>query len=65
MNSNFTNSSQMTLLLRHHGNRVWSVYLDKGMWWRTYYRLQERAYKAEQRSDAGFMVMARRFVKVW
>ena len=27
-------------------------------------RLQERAYKAEQRSDAGFIVMARRLVKV-
>ena len=36
----------------------------KGMWWRTYYRLQERAYKAEQRSDKVFIVAARRLVKL-
>ena len=36
----------------------------KGMWWKTYYRLQERAQAAERRSDDGFMVMARRLVKV-
>ncbi|MDB0062427.1 hypothetical protein N9F25_01020 [bacterium] len=36
----------------------------KGMWWRTYHRLQERAYKAEQRSDGEFIAMARRFVEL-
>ena len=36
----------------------------KGMWWRTYHRLQERAYEAEQRSDGEFIVMARRLVKL-
>jgi len=36
----------------------------KGMWWRTYHRLQRRAQAAEQRSDDGFMVMARRLVKL-
>jgi hypothetical protein len=36
----------------------------KGMWWRTYQRLQERAYEAEQRSDDEFIVMARRLVKL-
>ena len=36
----------------------------KGMWWRTYQRLQERAYEAEQRSDGEFIVMARRLVKI-
>jgi hypothetical protein len=36
----------------------------KGMWWRTYQRLQERAYEAEQRSDDEFIVMARRLVKI-
>ena len=36
----------------------------KGMWWKTYNHLQECAYKAEQRSDAGFIVMAQRLVKI-
>ena len=31
----------------------------KGMWQRTYYRLQARAFEAEQRSDTGFIAMAR------
>lgn len=34
------------------------------MWWRTYHRHQEPAYEAEQRSNAGFMVTARRLVKM-
>ncbi|MDB9794439.1 hypothetical protein OAB70_00065 [bacterium] len=36
----------------------------KGMWLRTYQRLQERAYEAEKRSDDEFIVMARRLVKI-
>ena len=36
----------------------------KGMWWRTYQRLQERACEAERRSDDEFIVMARRLVKM-
>ena len=36
----------------------------KGMWWRTYYHLQRRAQVAERQSDAVFLLMARRFLKV-
>ena len=56
---------------KHRGRLGADVSLDalgmpkpKGMWWKTYYRLQERAQAAERRSDDGFMVMARRLVKV-
>ena len=31
----------------------------KGMWWRTYYRLQRRAQAAEWRIDEGFLMVAR------
>jgi len=36
----------------------------KGMWWRTYYRLQRRAQAAERRSDDGFLIAARRLLKM-
>ena len=52
---------------RLSGNAGLEAYMaqkPKGMWWRTYQRLQERAYEAEQRSDDEFIVMARRFVRV-
>tara|TARA_B100000787_G_C16168439_1_gene285132 strand:+ start:698 stop:970 length:273 start_codon:yes stop_codon:yes gene_type:complete len=43
-----------------------SVYCAKaqGNVVRTYYRFQERAYVVEQRSDTGFIVAARRLVKL-
>tara|TARA_R110002153_G_scaffold65121_3_gene174422 strand:+ start:6416 stop:7000 length:585 start_codon:yes stop_codon:yes gene_type:complete len=36
----------------------------KGMWWRTYYRLQEAAQAAENRAADDFITAARRLVKV-
>jgi hypothetical protein len=36
----------------------------KGMWWRTYYRLQRRVQAAERRSDDGFLIAARRLLKM-
>ena len=36
----------------------------KGMWWRTYYRLQEVAQEAEKRAADDFIIAARRLVKV-
>ena len=36
----------------------------KGMWWRTYYRLQKRAQAAENRAADDFIIAARRLVKV-
>jgi len=52
---------------RLSGNNGLEAYLaekPKGMWWRTYYRLQERPYEAEQRSDDQFILVARRLVKL-
>jgi hypothetical protein len=52
---------------RLSGNAGLEAYMaqkPKGMWWRTYRRLQERACEAEQRSDREFIVMARRLVKI-
>jgi hypothetical protein len=52
---------------RLNGNIGLEAYMTqkpKGMWWRTYYRLQKRAYEAEQRSDDQFILVARRFVKL-
>ena len=51
-------------LSRNVGLEAYMAQKPKGMWWRTYQRLQERAYEAEQRSDDEFIVMARRLVKV-
>ena len=36
----------------------------KGMWWRTYYRLQEVAQEAEGRAADDFITAAGRLVKV-
>ena len=36
----------------------------KGMWWRTYYRLQERAQAAERRAADDFIIAARRYLKM-
>ena len=36
----------------------------KGMWWRTFYRLQEFTISAEQRAGDEFIISARRLVKV-
>ena len=36
----------------------------KGMWWWTFYRLQERAQAAEKRTADNFIIAARRLVKV-
>jgi len=36
----------------------------KGMWWRTYYRLQTAAQTAERRAEDDFIIAARRLVKV-
>jgi len=36
----------------------------KGMWWRTYYRLQRRAQAAENRAADDFITAAGRLVKV-
>jgi hypothetical protein len=36
----------------------------KGMWWRTYYRLQEAAQAAENRAADDFIIAVRRLVKV-
>ena len=46
------------------GLEAYKMTKPKGMWWRTYHHLQERAYEAEQRSDDQFIVMARRLVKM-
>jgi hypothetical protein len=51
-------------LSRNVGLEAYMTQKPKGMWWRTYQRLQERAYEAEQRSDDEFIVMARRLVKM-
>ena len=51
-------------LSRNIGLEVSMAQKPKGMWWRTYQRLQERAYDTEQRSDDEFIVMARRFVEL-
>jgi hypothetical protein len=36
----------------------------KGMWWKTYYCLQERAQAAENRTADDFIIAAGRLVKV-
>ena len=36
----------------------------KGMWWRTFYRLQRRAQEAENRAENDFITAPRRLVKV-
>jgi hypothetical protein len=36
----------------------------KGMWWRAYYRLQERAQAAERRAADDFIIAARRLLKM-
>jgi len=36
----------------------------KGMWWKTYYRLQEAAQAAENRAADDFFIAAGRLVKV-
>jgi len=57
-------NKQRRLLSRNIGLEASMAQKRKGMWWRTYHRLQERAYKAEQRSDGEFIAMARRFVEL-
>ena len=57
-------SKQRRRLSRNIGLEAYMAQKPKGMWWRTYQRLQERAYEAEQRSDDEFIVMARRLVKM-
>jgi hypothetical protein len=46
------------------GLQAYMAEKPKGMWWRTYQRLQERACEAEKRSDREFIMMARRLVKI-
>ena len=69
------NESQLDRAIRHRnkqrrrlsgniGLEASMAQKPKGMWWRTYYRLKERAYEAEQHSDDEFIVMARRLVKM-
>ncbi len=36
----------------------------KGMWWQTYHRLQSCAQAAEWRADDGFLMAARRLLKM-
>jgi hypothetical protein len=36
----------------------------KGMWWKTYYRLQRAAQAAEDRAADDFIIAAERLVKV-
>ena len=55
---------QRRRLSRNIGLEASMAQKPKGMWWRTYKRLQERAYEAEQRSDDQFIVKARRLVKM-
>jgi hypothetical protein len=57
-------NKQRRRLSRNIGLEAYMAQKPKGMWWRTYQRLQERAYEAEQRSDDEFIVMARRLVKM-
>ena len=57
-------SKQRQRLSGNAGLEAYMAQKPKGMWWRTYYRLQKRAYEAEQRSDDQFILVARRFVKV-
>ena len=57
-------NKQRRRLSRNIGLEAYMAQKPKGMWWRTYQRLQERAYEAEQRSDAAFRVVARRLVKM-
>ena len=69
------NESQLDRAIRHRnkqrrrlsgniGLEASMAQKPKGMWWRTYQRLQERAHEAEQRSDDEFIVMARRLVRI-
>ena len=57
-------SKQRRRLSRNVGLEAYMAQKPKGMWWRTYQRLQKRAYEAERRSDDEFIVMARRLVKL-
>ena len=57
-------NKQRRRLSRNIGLEVSMAQKPKGMWWRTYQRLQERAYEAERRSDDEFIVMAQRLVKL-
>ena len=57
-------SKQRQRLSGNAGLEAYMAQKPKGMWWRTYYRLQKRAYEAEQRSDDQFIVKARRLVKL-
>ena len=36
----------------------------KGMWWRTFYRLQRAAQEAENRAADDFIIAARRYLKM-
>ena len=57
-------NKQRRRLSRNIGLEACMAQKPKGMWWRTYQRLQERACEAEQRSDREFIMMARRLVKI-
>ena len=57
-------NKQRRRLSRNIGLEACMAQKPKGMWWKTYQRLQERACEAEQRSDREFIMMARRLVKI-
>jgi hypothetical protein len=57
-------NKQRQRLSRNIGLEAYMAQKPKGMWWKTYHRLQERAYEAEQRSDGEFILMAQRLVKI-
>jgi hypothetical protein len=43
---------------------LFETFKPKGMWWRTFYRLHECAQAAERRADDGFIMAARRLLKM-
>ena len=57
-------NKQRRRLSGNNGLEAYMAEKPKGMWWRTYQRLQECACEAEKRSDREFVMMARRLVKI-
>ena len=43
---------------------AFETFKPKGMWWRNFYRLQSCAQAAERRADDGFIMAARRLLKM-
>jgi len=57
-------NKQGKCLNENPGLKAYMTQKPKGLWWKTYYHFQERAFKSEQCSDAKFIMITRRLVKI-